>query len=74
MLEQRQILSTLQAGKYSDTDVPKGYLLLTFLIAMSAAESFSQKLLASVVRYYLKQLDGCCLVVKDILGGGWDAC
>ena len=72
MLEQWQILRTLEAGEYSDTDLPKGYLLLKFLIVMSTAESFPQKLLASVVRYYLKQLDSCCLVVKGILGGGWD--
>ena len=44
----------------------------TFLIVMSTAESFPQKLLASIVMHYLKELDSCCLVVKDILGGGWN--
>lgn len=46
MPEPWQILPTLQAGKYFDTDVSKGYLLLTLLIVMSPTESFPQELLA----------------------------
>ncbi|KAK2541728.1 Bmp2k [Columba guinea] len=50
MLEQWQIVPTLQAGKYFDTDVPKGYLLLTLLVVMSPKEYFLQELLACLLK------------------------
>lgn len=73
MVEQWQILPTLQAGESCGSAEPGGYSWLTLLIVVSTGKSFSQKLLALIVRDYLEQLDSGCSVVKDILGAERDS-
>lgn len=68
MVEQWQILPTLQTGENCGSGEPGGYSWLALLIVVSTAKSFPQKLLALIVRDYLEQLDSGCSVVKDILG------
>lgn len=53
MVEQWQILPTLQTGENCGSGEPGGYSWLALLIVVSTAKSFPQKLLALIVKRLL---------------------